>query len=140
MLNRTALTRLLRAAALVVSLAPLGCGGLQQQGPLTPLVVGWEQFFRLDWQVDQRGRQSVVWGHVLNDWGLPAARMRLLVEGLDTSGGIVGQKVAWVGSTLTPGTRQYFEVPVPWQAPTHRVSVFAFDWVLEANGSGRFFR
>ena len=97
--------------------------------PLTPLVLGWEQFFKLDWQVDDRKQQPLVWGHLLNDWGMPASRIQLLVEGLDPSGAIVGQKVAWFGSILTPGTRAYFEVPVPWKAPNYRVSVFAFDWV-----------
>ncbi|MGH7314116.1 MAG: hypothetical protein ACREJV_13150 [Candidatus Rokuibacteriota bacterium] len=96
---------------------------------LTPLVAGWEQFFKLDWQVGDRGQQAVVWGHLLNDWGDPAAQIQLLVEGLDASGDVVGQKVAWFGSTLTPGMRGYFEVPVPWQAPTYRVSVFAFTWI-----------
>lgn len=114
----------------VLMVAPLGAVGR----PLTPLVLGWEQFFKLDWQAGARGQQPVVWGHLLNDWGMPAAGVQLLVEGLDSSGGIVGQKVAWLGSTLTPGTRAYFEVPVPWKAPTHRVSVFAFDWV-QSNGN-----
>jgi len=114
----------------VLMVAPLGASGR----PLTPLVLGWEQFFKLDWQAGARGQQAVVWGHLLNDWGMPASRVQLLVEGLDTSGGVVGQKVSWLGSTLTPGMRQYFEVPVPWKAPTYRVSVFAFDWV-QTNGN-----
>ncbi|MGH7310903.1 MAG: hypothetical protein ACREK6_19670 [Candidatus Rokuibacteriota bacterium] len=109
----------------VVMPAPLWALG----SSLTPLVLGWEQFFKLDWQAAERGQQSVVWGHLLNDWGMPASQIQLLVEGVDTSGGVVGQKVAWLGPTLTPGTRAYFEVPVPWKAPAHRVSVFAFTWV-----------
>ncbi len=109
----------------VVMLAPLGALG----SSLTPLVLGWEQFFKLDWQAGQRGQQSFVWGHLLNDWGMPATQIQLLVEGVDSSGGVVGQKVAWLGPMLTPGTRAYFEVPVPWKTPTHRVSVFAFTWV-----------
>jgi hypothetical protein len=96
---------------------------------LTPLVVGWEQFFKLDWQVDARKQQPLVWGYLLNDWGMPASQIQLLVEGLDASGSVVGQKVTWFGSTLTPGVRAYFEVPVPWQAPAYRVSVFAFNWI-----------
>jgi hypothetical protein len=112
----------------VLMTAPLGANQ-----PLTPLVAGWEQFFKVDWQVGERGQQRVVWGHLLNDWGMPAAKIQLLVEGVDASGGVVGQKVAWFGPTLTPGVRGYFEVPVPWQTPTYRVSVFAFDWV-QADG------
>lgn len=108
----------------VLMAAPLGA-----VERLTPLVAGWEQFFKLDWQVDERRQQPLVWGHLLNDWGMPAGKIQLLVEGLDSSGALVGQKVAWFGSTLTPGMRGYFEVPVPWKAPTYRVSVFAFDWI-----------
>ncbi len=122
MRKRTVAVSLLLA---VVMVAPLDVVGRT----LTPLVVGWEQFFKLDWQAGQRGQQSVVWGHLLNDWGMPATQIQLLVEGLDASGGVVGQQVAWFGSTLTPGMRGYFEVPVSWKAPTHRVSVFAFTWI-----------
>ncbi len=122
------------AALLLLSVIVAMPLGAAVDRPLTPLVLGWEQFFKLDWQLGERRAQPVVWGHLFNDWGMSAARVQLLVEGLDGSGQIVGQKVAWLGSTLTPGTRQYFEVPVPWKAPTHRVSVFAFDWV-QTNGN-----
>jgi hypothetical protein len=122
MRKRTVAVALLLALVVV---APLGTLG----NNLTPLVAGWEQFFKLDWQAGQRGQQAVVWGHLLNDWGMPANQIQLLVEGLDASGGVVGQKVAWFGSALTPGMRGYFEVPVPWKTPNHRVSVFAFNWI-----------
>jgi hypothetical protein len=96
---------------------------------LTPRVAGWEQYFKLDWQADERRGKPVVSGHILNDWGFPARNIQLLVEGLDTNGQVVGQKVSWLGSDLTPGMRAYFEAPAPQPAPTYRVSVFAFDWV-----------
>jgi hypothetical protein len=114
------------ASLLLAVLMAVPLGAVER---LTPLVAGWEQFFKLDWQVEDRGQQPLVWGHLVNDWGMPASRIQLLVEGLDSSGALVGQKVAWFGSTLEPGMRAYFEVPVPWKAPTYRVSVFAFDWI-----------
>jgi len=125
---KTLVTSLLLAVMVV---APLSAA----ERTLTTRFVGWEQYFKLDWQAGERAQKQVVWGHLLNDFGMPAARIQLLVEGLDSSGGIVGQKVAWFGSMLTPGMRAYFEVPVPWKAPTYRVSVFAFDWVQSDNGS-----
>lgn len=102
--------------------------------PLQPLVAGWEQYFKLDWQSDLRAGQPLVSGHVLNDWGFPAKNVRILVDAVDASGAIVDQRVAWLGSTLTPGARAYFEVPMPQvrtsaAARAYRVSVFAFDWV-----------
>lgn len=113
----------------VLLLVVLGACAAAPAANLTPLVVGWEQFFKIDWQAGQRGNKPVVYGHLKNDWGMPAAKIQLLVEGIDASGAVVGQKVAWLGSTLNPGIRDYFEVPVPWQTPNYRVSVFAFEWV-----------
>jgi hypothetical protein len=101
---------------------------------LQPLVAGWQQFFKLDWQAGERSGRPVVSGHVLNDWGFPAANMRLLVDGLDNSGAIVDQHVAWLGTMVNPGTRAYFEVPLERPAANYRVSVFAFDWVQSGGG------
>jgi hypothetical protein len=98
-------------------------------GPLEPLVVGWERFFKLEWQAGQSRGRPVVWGYILNDWGLPASGVRILVEGLGPGGEVLDQQLAWVGS-LTPGMRAYFEVPVAKPAPAYRVRVFSFDWVL----------
>ena len=124
--------RVLTVLLLLVALAaPIGVTAAN----LTPLVLGWEQFFKIDWQTGQRGSKPVVYGHLKNDWGMPATKIQLLVEGLDASGAVVGQKVAWFGNMLNPGIREYFEVPVPWQTPTYRVSVFAFDCV-QAGGGG----
>lgn len=117
--------RVLVVLLLVVLAAPV----LATAANLTPLVAGWEQFFKIDWQAGHRGNRPVVYGHLKNDWGMPAAKIQLLVEGVDASGAVVGQKVAWLGTMLPPGIQTYYEVPVPWQAPTYRVSVFAFEWV-----------
>lgn len=72
----------------------------------------------------------------MNDWGFSARNVQLLVEGLDSTGNVVGQRVAWLGSELTPGMRAYFETPAPPPAPAagYRVSVFAFDWVQAGGG------
>jgi hypothetical protein len=104
---------------------------------LTPRIVGWEQFFKLDWRADQRRGQPIVSGHIMNDWGFPARNIQLLVEGLDGTGSVVGQRVSWLGSELTPGMRAYFETPAPQPGPaaTYRVSVFAFDWIQAGGGN-----
>lgn len=108
------------------------------QAPLQPLVRGWEQFFKLDWQAEEAGGRPVVSGHVFNDWGMPAANMRLLVDGLDAEGRVVEQKVSWLGFTLTPGTRAPFQVVLAEPAAAYRVSVFAFDWVERGGLRRRF--
>jgi len=105
--------------------------------PLEPLVIGWEQFFRLTWEVDERGGQPVVTGRIYNSWNLAAANMRLLVDELDAAGRIIDQRVGWLGFTLTPGTTAPFEIPVAHRTPNHRVGVFAFDWI-QTDGHRRF--
>lgn len=105
---------------------------------LRPLVLGWEQFFKLDWQAEEAGGRPVVSGHVFNDWGMPAANMRLLVDGLDAEGRVLEQKVSWLGFTLTPGTRAPFQVVLAEPAAAYRVSVFAFDWVERGGFRRRF--
>lgn len=125
--------RIVTALLLVAVLA--GSGWAADR--LVPLIVGWEYYFKVDWEAEDRAGRPIVSGHILNDWGYPARRIRLLVEGLDSSGQIVTQQVAWLGSDLTPGTLAYFEVPVGQRASVYRVSVFAFDWVQAGGGGGQ---
>jgi hypothetical protein len=107
-------------------------------GPLTPLVVGWEQFFDLTWTVGTYRGRPVVSGRIYNKWNYAAANVRLLVDELDAGGRIVDQQLGWLGFTLTPGTTAPFEIPVKNPTPNHRVSVFAYDWVLTDRGRWRF--
>lgn len=101
---------------------------------LRPLVIGWEQFFKLNWQVGQRHGHPVVVGHIYNNWGTAATNVRLLVDGLDPAGYVIAQRLAWLGGDLTPGTTAPFEIAVPGPAATYRVSVFAFDWIERGRG------
>lgn len=121
------------AILLIAWLAPSATAG----APLTPLVVGWEQFFKLTWLVEENKGKPVVTGKIYNNWNFAAANMRLLVDELDANGQIVDQKIGWLGFTLTPGTTAPFEIPVAHATPNHRVSVFAFDWVQADRGRHR---
>jgi hypothetical protein len=123
---------------LAISLALSSCASSTASGPLTPLVVGWERYFTLTWQMDERKGKPVVIGKIYNNWGFAAANMRLLVDELDANGQIVDQQLGCLGFTLTPGTTAPFEVPVAHGTPTHRVSVFAFDWVQTGDRFHRF--
>ncbi|HSF05311.1 MAG TPA: FxLYD domain-containing protein [Methylomirabilota bacterium] len=95
--------------------------------PLSPLVVDWESYFRLDWQTAQARGRTVVRGTIQNTSTYRARRIQLLIEGVDTSGAIVNQRVEWLGSDLMPGDHLFFESPVGGPAASYRVSVFAFD-------------
>lgn len=135
---KTRYARGIEALLLAATLALTPHSPATAAGPLTPFVVGWERYFKLTWTVDTRKGQPVVTGRIFNDWGFPAANVRLLVDELDASGQIVDQRVAWLGFTLTPGTTAPFEIPVAHPTPNYRVSVFAFDWIQTGRGRDHF--
>ncbi len=127
------LAQVIAAVSLVVAVGA-GASIATAAGPLTPRVVGWEQYFKLDWQGATRKDRPVVEGHIRNEWGYPAVRIRLLVDRLDAAGQVVAQQVEWFPGTLQPGTQAYFQVPVAAEAPSYRVSVYAFEWVQAGGG------
>jgi hypothetical protein len=120
--------RTLRAAPVLVVMlllaTPVGHGG--EAASLSPLVIDWARYLSIQSQTASGGRGTVVYGTVHNtsDWSL--RRIQLLVESLDAGGVATDQRVVWLGSDLTPGSRAYFEVPAS-AATSHRVSVFAFE-------------
>jgi hypothetical protein len=135
----TGRARILVGAPLLAALLVFStCAPAADGRPMTPLVVGWEQFFKLTWSVVESKRGPVVTGRIYNDWGFAAANVRLLVDELDANGQIIDQRLGWLGFTLTPGTTAPFEIPVAHATPNYRVSVFAFDWVQQDRGRRRF--
>lgn len=130
--------RIVTAVALVsvVWLSPQPAVAQAASPPLTapyaPLVWGWEQFFKVTWETSERNGRPYADGYVFNDWGSTATRVQLLVDGLDSSGRIVSQRVSWLGQSVAPGSRVYFDIPAPQPASSYRVSVFAFDWMQTA--------
>jgi hypothetical protein len=124
-------SRLARRVGLALLVALVTGYGASAQ-TLTPLYLGWERYFPLTWEASQDRGQPVISGYIKNEAGFGARRVQLLVDALDTSGRVTGQRVSWLGSALTPGMRAYFEVPAPPPAASYRVSVFAFDWVQTA--------
>jgi hypothetical protein len=104
----------------------LGTAGGWAAEPLVPLVVDWEQYFRVDAASATRDGRAIVSGTVWNISDYSAKRIQLLVEGLDVAGQPVAQRVVWLGMDLRSGTHAIFEVPMA-PAASYRVSVFAFD-------------
>jgi len=132
------LARGLRALGGAAALALLaGCAtappATWQPGDLRPLVVGWEQFFRVQWDATRRGDHALVEGYITNVWGFTALRLQLLVTGYDESGNKVGQRLAWGPGEIDYGARVYFNVSVP-AAASYDVAVFAWSWVQTGNG------
>jgi len=125
------LTRLARRVGLSILIALATVNGATAQ-TLTPLFLGWERYFTLSWEAGQHRGQPGVSGYLKNESGFPTRRIQLLVEAVDASGRVTGQRVSWLGGDLTSGMRGYFEAPAPPPAATYRVSVFAFELVQTA--------
>jgi hypothetical protein len=110
-----------------------GATGHWPAGNLQPLVVGWQQFFRVQWDAQRLDGQPIVEGYITNVWDFPAQKVQLLVSGYDGSGRRVGQLIAWGPRRINPGSRVYFDVPVP-PAASYDVAIFAWDWVQRGPG------
>ena len=101
--------------------------------PLTPNFPAWERYFAVSWEPFDRRGQPYLSGYVVSSYGVTATRVQLLVDGLDSSGKIVAQRVEWLGGSNLPGfSRTYFEVPIRERASAHRVRVFAFAFERSA--------
>jgi hypothetical protein len=103
-------------------------------GNLQPLVVGWQQFFRIQWDATTYDGQPAVEGYITNVFGFTALNVRVLINGYDTSGQQVGQLISWGPNEIDFGGRVYFIVPVP-PAATYDVSIFSWNWVQTGNGA-----
>jgi hypothetical protein len=88
------------------------------------------RYLKLDWKAAPAGAQTAVWGHVYNDFGLPARDIQLLVQALDEAGRPVAHTITWVPFVLAPGTTASFEARVP-AAASYKVSVASFSWAYK---------
>jgi len=84
-----------------------------------------DRSFRLEWSRSGKNLR----GFVYNTGNRRAARMTLLVEGLDGSGEPVTRTTTWVRD-MPANNRAFFQVAVP-TAAAYRVTVQSFDWVEE---------
>jgi len=97
---------------------------------------GWDHWFKLDWAVEpEPGGDKRIRGYITNEYGEPAQPLRLLAQALDASGGVVGQRIAWVPEGVGGFARAYFEVSHLPAADHYRVTVWDYSF-LEAE-SGR---
>lgn len=122
------------SAAVLAVLIPLaaGCtaaGSLVPSASTTTAVVGWEHWLRLDWTAQARPTGHDIEGYVESHHGSPIVKVRLLAQGLDASGNVVGQKVAWVQGLVPGFQRAYFRIQGMPRAERYRVSVWAFETI-----------
>jgi hypothetical protein len=95
--------------------------------PLSPLMVNWPSYFRIESETAQARGRTVIRGTVYNTSTRRTNRIQLLIDGLDASGAIVNQHIEWLGTELMPGDHVAFESRTGGPAASYRVSVFAFD-------------
>ncbi|MGH7353187.1 MAG: hypothetical protein ACRELS_01230 [Candidatus Rokuibacteriota bacterium] len=104
---------------------------------VTTLMWGWERHFALDWTIEpEKGGGRLVRGWVSNQHGEFALSLRLLAQGLDQSGAVVGQRIEWVPGGVAGFSRTYFEVSHLPPADSYRVTVWEYTW-LQSDGDKR---
>lgn len=111
------------ALVLLTAAVPTAGAGAQS---LSPLVINWEEYFQIDWQLSERAGQPLLTGHVRSVRKYGARWMQLLVDRVDASGALIDQRLVWLTSEITRGTQVYFEVRVA-LAASYRVAVYAFE-------------
>jgi hypothetical protein len=121
-----------RRALLSLTLAPLLPLLPGLRGPAGAQTITAEtapQYFRLESHPDKdkKGRE-IVWGYIYNTRGKGNARLRLLVETLDTSGKPVATQIAYVDEDIPLFNRVYYETRVNQPGPSYRVSIHSGDW------------
>lgn len=118
--------RWVTGGALIVGLL-LGAQTTGGEAAIEPLVVGWERFLSLDWEVAEGRSGPVVRGYITNSSPYTLTRLQLLADVLDNSGRVVAQQVAWGPDVLGAFDRRYFEVRLKDRGPAYRMRVLAFD-------------
>jgi hypothetical protein len=113
----------LATSMLLLAVSPPGLPA----APLSPLMVNWPSYFRIEWQTAQARGRTVIQGTLYNTSTRRTGRVQLLIDGLDASGAVVNQHVEWLGTELMPGDHVAFQSPTSGPAASYRVSVFAFD-------------
>src|SRR5262249_35820014 len=106
-------------------------GRPRSRGPRLPPRFGSRGTRRSAWSGRRRGRK--VNGYVYNQPSRYAARMSLLVEGVDASGTVVAATPTWVPD-VPPNNRAYFQVAVP-DAPSYRITIVSYNWIQEIASS-----
>ena len=119
----------IRALAAVVAIALLtgsATGG-------EPVPAGAD--FRVDAEFDQISRRGpAVSGWLYNDRGYGVSNVRLRVEVMDATGGVLATGEGWLYGNVPARNRAYFFVTVPRRGEGYRVTVLSFDR-LEMGGN-----
>jgi hypothetical protein len=91
-----------------------------------------DQFFRVNWTVTpdehEQGKARIS-GYVYNNNGDPADQVQLRITALDAAGAPGASVVEPIDETVPAFDRAYFDVKVPVQAASYRVTVESFNFL-----------
>jgi hypothetical protein len=111
-------------------------GELAPSATTTTMMAGWEQKFKLDWTVEERGGARQILGSITSQYGTPAESMTLLAQALDRSGAVVGQRLSPVPGGVPGLGRVSFVIPGVPAGDHYRVTVWDYS-LLQAEDSRR---
>jgi len=112
----------IRALAVILGVALL----IGHAGAGEPAPAGVD--FRADADFDQLSRRGpAVSGWLYNDRGYGVSNVRLRVEVMDATGGVLTTGEGWLYGNVPARSRAYFFVTVPRRGESYRVTVLSFD-------------
>jgi hypothetical protein len=118
------------AAVVAVLLAAEASPARAQAGQM----YGADEFFKVVWEPVEHGGRLSIGGYVANTYGVEATSVKLLVESLDAGGKVAARTIGHVNYPIPPSSRGFFEIFVPGEASSYRVSVFSWDWRRSPSG------
>jgi len=121
--------------AVVVSACATWGDPLTSRTEYNTLVPGWESKFTLDWKVEPaKDGTSRLYGQVSSHYGQYASPFRVLGMAVDSSGKVIGQRIAWVPGGVPGFTQVYFEIDHLAAAASYKVTVWDYTFI-EAGGT-----
>jgi hypothetical protein len=116
--------------AVVVSACATFANPLTSPTAFDSLVPGWESKFTLDWKVEPaKDGTSRLYGRVSSHYGQHASPFRVLGMAVDSSGKVIGQRIAWVPGGVPGFAQVYFEIDQLAAAASYKVTVWDYSFV-----------
>ena len=117
-------------AVMVAACATGGTGQIAPTATFTTLMPGWETKFSVDWKVQPASDGSqLVYGRVHSHYGQYAEPFILLAQALDTSNGVVSQRVERVPGGVPGFNSTYYEISRMAAADHYSVTVWSYSFV-----------
>ena len=116
-------------AAAVSACASTG-NPLTQPTEYDTLIPGWESKFSIEWktQSEQDGT-TLLYGRIASHYGEYGSPFRVLGMAIDSSGRVIGQRIAWVHGGVPGFAQVYFEIGHLPAAPSYRVTVWDYSLI-----------